>query len=264
MIRRTFLFGSMMNSERTVRVSLALGWIRSYRSETLRSASAMIGKLTAVFCVSLMSSIHLICESTGSTDRAMALTPRLANSSLSLAVNPSSVVHTGVKSAGWEKRMPQLSPSHSWKRMRPSLESCSKSGAMSPRRMLMVCSFGIGLRGAHYAQDQSEIKRINNDLFITKLRNGIIHDRTSPAADPQRAGTDAPAARSRPQRSADRQLPGRQSLRGRATAGRDHRRLPAQAGRRCHLGTDEHRRGARTPGPGHRRPAAAPRHRPGP
>ena len=42
---------------------------------------------------------HLWCESTGSTDSAMALTPRLANSSLSLAVKPSSVVHTGVKSA---------------------------------------------------------------------------------------------------------------------------------------------------------------------
>ena len=38
---------------------------------------------------------------------------RLANSSLSFAVSPSSVVHTGVKSAGCENRTPQLLPSHS-------------------------------------------------------------------------------------------------------------------------------------------------------
>src|SRR5690606_39570773 len=98
-----FLFGSMTNSERTVRVSLALGWIRSYSSDTVRSASARIGKFTRVFWVSLMSSIHWMWDSTGSTDRAMALTLRLANSSFSLAVKPSSVVHTGVKSAGWEE-----------------------------------------------------------------------------------------------------------------------------------------------------------------
>src|SRR5690606_33973586 len=134
-----------------------------------------------------MSSIHLRCESTGSTDSAMALTPRLANSSLSLAVKPSSVVHTGVKSAGWEKRMPQLSPSHSWKRMRPSLESCSKSGAMSPRRMLMIVLLGSGLRDAHYAQERNEIKRINNDLFITKSHLSIHAYNSRCSASPTRA-----------------------------------------------------------------------------
>src|SRR5437899_3225965 len=40
----------------------------------------MIGKFTVVFCVSLMSSIHFLCESTGSTDNAITLTLRLANS----------------------------------------------------------------------------------------------------------------------------------------------------------------------------------------
>src|SRR5471032_769422 len=164
MVRRIFLFGSITNKERTVRVSLAFGWIRSYRSDTLRSASARIGKLTTVFWVSLMSSIHLWCESTGSTDRAMALTPRLANSSLSLAVKPSSVVHTGVKSAGWENSTPQLSPNHSWKRILPALESCSKSGAMSPNLRLMVWLL-VSAYGVHCAWVEDYLKRINIDLF---------------------------------------------------------------------------------------------------
>src|SRR5690606_34926338 len=226
----------------------------------------MIGKLTAVFCVSLMSSIHLMCESTGSTDRAMALTPRLANSSLSLAVKPSSVVHTGVKSAGWEKRMPQLSSCHSWKRMRPSLESCSKSGAISPRRILMIVLLGSSLlRGDHYVQEQRETKRINNDLFITETSlKKDRHDHTKPAQGPRRTGADGAAAGSRPQHHRHRRLSAGRSLHSRTPGRGDRRRLCDPGPDRRHLGTDEHRRGARTPGPGHRRPAAAPRHRPGP
>ena len=41
-------------------------------------------------------------------ERAMVLTPRLANSGCILATDPSSVVHTGVKSLGWENRTAQL------------------------------------------------------------------------------------------------------------------------------------------------------------
>jgi enoyl-CoA hydratase len=48
------------------------------------------------------------------------------------------VVQTGVKSLGWENRMPQLSPSHSWKLMVPSVVSAVKSGAVSPSRIAMV------------------------------------------------------------------------------------------------------------------------------
>ena len=43
-------------------------------------------------------------------DNANTFTLRFANSSLSFAVAPSSVVHTGVKSAGCEKSTPQPSP----------------------------------------------------------------------------------------------------------------------------------------------------------
>ena len=55
-----------------------------------------------------MSLIQLLCDSTGSQDRAMHLMLRLANSGISAATAPNSVVQTGVKSAGCEKRTPHL------------------------------------------------------------------------------------------------------------------------------------------------------------
>src|SRR5690554_1009395 len=85
-VRRTFLFGSMMNTERTVAVVLALGWIMSYKVDTLRSSSARMGYSTLVFWVSLMSSIHLRCDSASSTDTAITLALRLANSPDTIAV----------------------------------------------------------------------------------------------------------------------------------------------------------------------------------
>ncbi|MNW05282.1 hypothetical protein D3C71_2015090 [compost metagenome] len=93
----------------------------------------------------------------------------MAKSSFSLAVRPSSVVHTGVKSAGWENNTPQLLPSHSWKRILPSLESCSKSGAISPSLRLMGCGSWAGFCTVwvQCACIQLKTKRINNDLFIT-------------------------------------------------------------------------------------------------
>lgn len=41
-------------------------------------------------------------------ERAIIFTLRLLNSAASFAARPSSVVHTGVKSRGWENRMPHL------------------------------------------------------------------------------------------------------------------------------------------------------------
>src|SRR5690348_7200202 len=78
-----------------------------------------------------MSFDHLVWLSSGSTDRPMILTPRLSNSGLRLAIVPSSVVQTGVKSLGWENSTAQLLPSHSWKRIFPSVVCASKSGAVS-------------------------------------------------------------------------------------------------------------------------------------
>ena len=71
----------------------------------------------------------------------MSLVSRLSNSALAFEKAPSSVVHTGVKSFGWENSTPQLSPRYSWKLMVPSVVSAVKSGASSPRRIAMCCSF---------------------------------------------------------------------------------------------------------------------------
>ena len=64
----------------------------------------------------------------------MTLAPRLANSPSRPAMAPSSVVQTGVKSLGWEKRTAHLSPIHSWKWMGPWVVSAVKSGASSLMR----------------------------------------------------------------------------------------------------------------------------------
>src|SRR3954453_19800915 len=79
-----------------------------------------------------MSLIHSLWGSTGSTLTPMTLALRLSNSGLSLATAPSSVVHTGVKSLGWENRTPHLSPSPSGEGPGRSVVSAVKAGAASP------------------------------------------------------------------------------------------------------------------------------------
>ena len=97
----------------------------------------MIGKLGAWPCVALMSAAQPLCESTGSIERPIGLTFRRSNSGLRRATYPSSVVQTGVKSRGCEKRMAQASPIHAWKLIRPSVVSAVKSGAVSPSLRLI-------------------------------------------------------------------------------------------------------------------------------
>src|ERR1700676_5231961 len=104
----------------------------SYAVETFRSVSPIIGKFGAAPCVSLMSSDHFACLSTGSTLSPISLTPRLSNSGFNLASAPSSVVQTGVKSFGCENRSAQLLPIQSWNLILPSVVSASKSGATAP------------------------------------------------------------------------------------------------------------------------------------
>ena len=49
---------------------------------------------------------------------------------------PIPVVQTGVKSAGWENKIAQFEPIHSWKlEIRPSFVSAEKSGKISPNRI---------------------------------------------------------------------------------------------------------------------------------
>ncbi len=61
-----------------------------------------------------MSSDHFVCEVTGSTLRPITFVFRLSNSGFSPAIVPSSVVHTGVKSFGWETSTAHESPIQSW------------------------------------------------------------------------------------------------------------------------------------------------------
>ena len=84
----------------------------SYAVATWRFSSAITGKFIVQACVSLMSLIQPWCFSSGSTLIAITLTFRFSKSPLILATVPNSVVQTGVKSAGCEKRTPQELPSH--------------------------------------------------------------------------------------------------------------------------------------------------------
>src|SRR5271156_5759523 len=104
----------------------------SYSVATFLSPSPRIGKFNLVFCVSSISPTHFLCEGTSSTLTPIALMLRLSNSGFSFATVPSSVVHTGVKSLGCEKRMIQSLPAHSWKWIDPWVESWVKSGTSEP------------------------------------------------------------------------------------------------------------------------------------
>ena len=73
----------------------------------------------------------------------MIFTLRLSNCGFSRAIVPSSVVQTGVKSFGCEKSTPQELPSHSWKRIFPSVVSASKSGASSPITSVCIGMFKL-------------------------------------------------------------------------------------------------------------------------
>ena len=66
-----------------------------------------------------MSGIQRWWSSTESTETAIGLALRAANSPERAAVRPSSVVQTGVKSAGWLNRTAQEPSFHSWKDSRP-------------------------------------------------------------------------------------------------------------------------------------------------
>src|SRR6185436_18265300 len=76
-----------------------------------------------------MSFDQRLWSSTGSTLKPMILQFRLSNSDFKPAMYPSSVVHTGVKSLGWEKRIAQPLPIQSWKLICPCVVSAVKFGA---------------------------------------------------------------------------------------------------------------------------------------
>src|SRR5699024_5163563 len=57
-VMRIFLSGSIRNTQRTEEESPSPGWIMSYRFDTVRSPSPMIGKLTGEFQALSMSLDH--------------------------------------------------------------------------------------------------------------------------------------------------------------------------------------------------------------
>src|SRR5216684_8924891 len=81
-----------------------------------------------------MSFDHFLWSSTESTLRPITLVLRLSNSGLMRAMYPSSVVHTGVKSLGWENRTAHWLPIHWWKSIGPWVVCAVKLGASSPIR----------------------------------------------------------------------------------------------------------------------------------
>merc|ERR1719192_1553705 len=111
----------------------------------------------------LMSSIQPMCDSTSSQERAISLTPLLANSPLSFWTRPSSVVQTGVKSAGWENRMAQLSSSQLWNSILPWLVSAVKLGTMSPSKGIFIF-------------ESTFVQKFNFDLFWTKSGDLMSQD----------------------------------------------------------------------------------------
>src|SRR6266478_9446588 len=88
-----------------------------------------------------MSFAQRLWSSTESTLKPMILVFRLSNSDLMRAMYPSSVVHTGVKSLGWEKRITHWLPIHWWKSIGPWVVCAVKFGASSPIRNAIGVSF---------------------------------------------------------------------------------------------------------------------------
>ena len=66
-----------------------------------------------------------------STLKPIILQSLLLNSLVKFDKAPNSVVHTGVKSLGWENSSTQLLPIQSWKLILPIVVSTLKSGAKS-------------------------------------------------------------------------------------------------------------------------------------
>jgi len=98
----------MMNTHLTVSVLLCAGWIIPYSVDTSLLRSAMMGKgiLTPIFSSTFLThAMWLLVLSTLSPSSSVL---RFWSSGYISANAMNSVVHTGVKSAGWLNSMSQL------------------------------------------------------------------------------------------------------------------------------------------------------------
>src|SRR5581483_5166493 len=88
-----------------------------------------------------MFSTHAICEYTLSTELPINCTLRFSNSGLRLENSTNSVVHTGVKSAGWENSNTHLPfEVELLRRIMPCVDFASKWGPGSLMRGNLVIS----------------------------------------------------------------------------------------------------------------------------
>src|SRR5436190_6142426 len=85
-----------------------------------------------------------------------------SNCGFIFAMYPSSVVQTGVKSFGCENKTAHESPIQSWNRIRPSLVSASKSGAISPIFIVLPPCLSAGI--LFQTQTQKSIITLRDQL----------------------------------------------------------------------------------------------------
>src|SRR3954447_4909679 len=150
-----------------------------------------------------MSADQARCEEAGSMETAATLVSRAANSSRSRATARSSVVHTGVKSAGWESSTPQESPSHSWKRISPSAVWAVKSGARSPRFKLTAPA------GAGGATGRAERSGNRDEVDVDTGAKAHISAPCRPSPGDGRGGCRAEDVGRTPAGAAQRRRPGK-------------------------------------------------------
>src|SRR5262245_66270985 len=118
-----------------------------------------------------MSLAQRLWSSTGSADRPMIFTLRLSNSAFMRAMVPSSVVHTGVKSLGWENSTAHLSPIHWWKSICPSVVCALKLGAVSAIRNAMTTLLLEGRSNLlRWIQQRINTGGMGMGLFPTELQ----------------------------------------------------------------------------------------------
>jgi len=138
---RRIPLSSMKNTALIAAVLLWPGWIIPYFLATFMSRSAMMGNGMSTPIFSFTFLIQARCECTESIESPINCTLSDFNSSAIAENAMNSVVHTGVKSAGWENSTSHF-PLKSESFTMPFVVSASKSGAGSPR-------IGIALDSPH-------------------------------------------------------------------------------------------------------------------
>src|SRR5215831_4741805 len=161
----------------------------------------------------------------------MSFTFRRRNSGLSLATAPSSVVHTGVKSLGWENSTAHESPIHWWNRIGPSVVCAVKSGAVSPSRRPIILSSPQWLPLPLLVQDTAApaLRPDGPTRRVARVARSGHAQRGSGGAWAPRQGQGVPRT-ARPPRDAARSDEARARTPGRGRGARGEIELPKDVG----------------------------------